>query len=94
MEVPEHVVSALDLIPEPERNRLLRSLDQLNTWDGDRAHHRIPIAKLQPTNLYIYRGSARVYRIIFELGKDFLRVTDIIHRDRIKLVLGKHSSLR
>ena len=89
MDIPKHIYDSLDLIPVSERNRILHSLERLKTLENNPLLKDFNIAKLVGPNLYIYRGSARIYRIVFERKKGKIRITDIVHHDKIRLVLSK-----
>ena len=89
MQVPRHVVDTLDLLPRLERQRLLRSIEQLRQAEQELPSGRIRFAKLVQPNLFIFRGSGHLYRVLFEIVDGEIRVTDIVHRDKIRLVVLK-----
>lgn len=88
MKVPDYIVSSLDLIDNKEKRQVLRALAFLDANESDLGTVYRRSVKLIPKGLYLTKGSRR-YRIVFEIVDGEINVTDVIHHDKIKLVIRR-----
>ncbi len=88
MKYPTYLKSSLDLLPLNEKKQALISLNRLFQLEKELPSSLRYFKKIIGNNKYIYKVS-RQYRAVIEMVENEINIIDIIHHDKIKLVIRR-----